>query len=162
MEDSLDIKFQRLNEVSKSEIIELMNHPLVRRHMPLTRDNFSDIECDEFIANKESIWAEHGYGPWAFIMDGQFVGWGGLQPENGEVGLGLVLHPRYWGIGRALYDYIMERAFGDMGFESVTILFPPTRTRIKGVLRLGFEPDGEVRIGGERFLRYRLHAPRRQ
>jgi hypothetical protein len=57
---------------------------------------------------------------------------------------------------------MMERAFGDMGFESVTILLPPTRKRIKGVLRLGFQPDGEVESGGERFLRFRLHAPRRE
>jgi RimJ/RimL family protein N-acetyltransferase len=159
MEDNLDIRFQRLNEVNRSDIIKLMNNPLVQRHMPLMRDNFGEVECDE---NKERLWVEHGYGPWAFIMDGQFVGWGGLQPENGEVGLGLVLHPRYWGIGKALYDRMMERAFGDMGFESVTILLPPTRKRIKGVLRLGFQPDGEVESGGERFLRFRMHAPRRE
>jgi hypothetical protein len=38
----------------------------------------------------------------------------------------------------------------------VTILLPPSRTRVKGVLRLGFVPDGEVDIDGERFVRYRL------
>jgi hypothetical protein len=30
---------------------------------------------------------------------------------------------------------------------------------VKGILRLGFRLDGETVIGGERFLRYRLHAP---
>jgi ribosomal-protein-alanine N-acetyltransferase len=45
-----------------------------------------------------------------------------------------------------------------MGLRSVTILFPPTRTRVKGILRLGFQPDGEVQVGGERFIRYRLNA----
>jgi [ribosomal protein S5]-alanine N-acetyltransferase len=44
--------------------------------------------------------------------------------------------------------------------ESVTILFPPTRTRIKGILRLGFQEDGEVEIEGERFIRYRLFVPK--
>ena len=58
-----------------------------------------------------------------------------------------------------LYDEIIKRAFGEMGFESVIVLFPPTRTRIKGILRLGFLPDGEVEIGGEKFIRYRLYAP---
>jgi RimJ/RimL family protein N-acetyltransferase len=158
LEKSLDIELRRLNEVSKSDIIELMRHPLVRRHMPLSSDSFGELDCDEFIANKERLWAEHGYGPWAFIVDGQFAGWGGLQPEEGDADLALVLHPRHWGIGKTLYDQIMERAFGDMGFQSVTILFPRTRTRIKGMLRLGFQPDGEVEIGGERFHRYRLHA----
>jgi [ribosomal protein S5]-alanine N-acetyltransferase len=45
-----------------------------------------------------------------------------------------------------------------MGLESVTILFLPARTRIKGILRLGFQPDGEVEIGAEQFILYRLHA----
>jgi hypothetical protein len=40
----------------------------------------------------------------------------------------------------------------------VTILFPCTRTRVKGILRLGFVLDGETEIGGEHFLPYRLRA----
>jgi RimJ/RimL family protein N-acetyltransferase len=136
-----------------------MNHPLVRRQMPLTSDNFDEADCDEFIAAKEQLWAEHGYGPWAFVVDGEFVGWGGLQPEHGEADLGLVLHPNHWGLGKTLYDEIIKRAFGEMGFESVIVLFPPTRTRVKGLLRLGFKLEGELEIQGERFLLYRLHAP---
>ena len=152
----MHIEFKRLTEVDKSEIVELMNNPLVRRHMPLTKDNFSESDCDRFIAAKEQLWAEYGYGPWAFVVDDQFVGWGGIQPEGEEADLGLVLHPDHWGLGQALYDEIIERAFGEMGFESVTVLFPPTRTRIKGLLRLGFKQDGELEVGGERFIRYRL------
>jgi hypothetical protein len=94
------------------------------------------------------------------VVDGRFAGWGGLQPEDGEADLALVLHPHFWGIGRALAGEILRRAFGQMGFESVTVLFPPTRTRIRAILRLGFHPDGEVAIAGERFLRYRLTRAR--
>lgn len=127
--------------------------------MPLTTDDFDEEACREWIRGKEWMWEEHGFGPWAFIVDGKFAGWGGLQPEEGEADLGVVLHPDYWGAGRMIYEEIIRRAFGEMGFESVIILFPPTRTRIKGILRLGFKPDGEMEIGGERFIRYRLRAP---
>ena len=150
------IEFKRLTEVDKGEIVELMNQPLVRRHMPLLGDSFSQRDCDTFLAAKEKLWEEYGYGPWAFLVDGRFAGWGGLQPEGGETDLGLVLHPRYWGIGSTLYGKIIERAFGEMGLDSVTILFPPSRTRIKGILRLGFKLDGEVELSGKRFIRYRL------
>ena len=152
----MNIEFKRLTEVERSEIVALMTNPLVRRHMPLTSDSFGESDCDEFIAAKERLWAEHGYGPWAFVVDGRFVGWGGLQPENGEADVALVLHPNHWGMGKALYDEVIGRAFGEMGFETVTVLLPPTRKRIKGLLRLGFEEDGEVEVGGERFIRYRL------
>lgn len=149
----MKLEFKRLPEADKADIIELMNHPQVRREMPLTSDNFSEADCDKFIAEKESLWREFGFGPWAFVLDGKFAGWGGIQPENGDADLGIVLHPRFWGMGKTIYDEIMKRAFGEMGFASVTILFPPTRTRVRGILKLGFQPDGE------RFIRYRLNAP---
>jgi len=154
----MKLEFKQLNEVDRSAYIALNTHPLVRRQMPLTDDHFDDAECKEWIEGKLAMWKEHGFGPWAFIIDGQFAGWGGLQPEQGDADLGLVLHPDYWGYGKIIYDEIIRRAFGEMGFESVTILFPPTRTRIKGILRLGFKPDGEVEISGERFNRFRLYA----
>jgi len=158
----MQIEFKRLTEVGKSELIELHNHPLVRRQMPLFDGVFTEADVDDFVAAKEKLWGEHGYGPWAFFVEGDFAGWGGLQPEGDDADLGLVLYPDYWGMGKALYELIIERAFVEMGFESVTIWFPPSRTRVKGILRLGFQPDGEVDIAGERFIRYRLHAPIRR
>lgn len=153
------IEFKRLTAVDKNDIIALHNHPLVRRQMPLFEGVFTEEDVDEFVAAKEGLWQEHGYGPWAFFVEGKFAGWGGLQPEGGDADLGLVLHPDYWGLGKTLYEMIVEKAFGDMGFETITILFPPSRTRVKGILRLGFKPDGELEIHGERFIRYRLNAP---
>jgi len=155
----MNLEFKRLTEVDKSAIIALMNHPLVRREMPLTSEHFSEADCDHFIGSKEWLWAKFGYGPWAFVIDDQFAGWGGLQSENGDADLAVVLHPNYWGTGKAIYDEIIQRAFGEMGFESVTVLFPPTRMRVRGLLRLGFQVDGELEIEGERFIRYRLYAP---
>lgn len=148
------------DDVAPDDIIELMNHPLVRRQMPLARDYFDEADSERFVAGKERLWAEHGYGPWAFFIDGAFAGWGGLQPEGGDADPALVLHPDYWGTGREIYEEIVARAFGEMDLDSVTALLPPTRTRAGGLMRLGFEPDGETEISGERFLRYRLRAER--
>jgi ribosomal-protein-alanine N-acetyltransferase len=158
----MQLEFRRMSEIDCADFIALNTHPLVRRQMPLSDDNFGEAECREWVAGKEKQWEEYGYGPWAFLIDGKFAGWGGLQEENGDADLGLVLHPRYWGMGKTIYDEIIRRAFGEMGFESVTILLPPSRTRVKGILRLGFQLDGEVELEGERFIRYRLHAPKKQ
>src|SRR5687767_7195624 len=69
-----DIVFKRLSEVDPADLIALMNDPLVRRHMPLARGTFGPAECARFVAAKERLWAEHGYGPWAFVIDGEFAG----------------------------------------------------------------------------------------
>jgi ribosomal-protein-alanine N-acetyltransferase len=158
----MKLEFRRLSEIDCSEYVSLNMNPLVRRQMPLTSDDFDEAACKEWIKGKERMWETHGYGPWAFVLDDKFAGWGGLQPEGDDADLGLVLHPDYWGYGKVIYEEIIRRAFGEMGMESVTVLFPPSRTRVKGILRLGFQPDGKVTIGGERFIRYRLYAPSAQ
>ncbi len=91
------VVFKRLTEIDEESLIELMNDPAVRRHLPLAKCHFGRSECQEFVAAKERMWTEHGYGPWAFVLDEALVGWGGLQPEGGDANVGMVLHRRHWG-----------------------------------------------------------------
>lgn len=155
----MTLEFKRLPEVNPADIIELMNNPQVGKEMPLTKDNFNEDDAKAFVTGKEQLWKEHGFGPWAFFIDGQFAGWGGVQPEAGEADLALVLHPKFWGTGKRIYDEIIKRAFGEMGLGSVMISFPPSRTRVRGLQRLGFVQDGEIMFGNERFICYRFRAP---
>lgn len=153
----MNIEFKRLSEVEKSDIIELMNNPMVRRQMPLLKNYWTESACDNFVTGKEQLWTEYGYGPWAFVVNYRFAGWGGVQPEDGESDLALVLHPDFWGIGKILYKEIINRAFDELGLSSVQVLFPPSRTRVKGLLRLGFKKEAEIQVGNETFIRYRLN-----
>lgn len=136
----------------------LMNNPKVRPHLPLAKGVFDDEAYDGFIAAKEKLWKEHGYGPWAFSLKGQFIGWGGLQYEEGDTDFALILHPDYWGFGKTVFDLIIRRAFLVMGIKSITALLPPSRLRLGVMNRLGFIRDGEVMLQGQRFLRFRLNG----
>lgn len=152
----MKIEFVRLSKINKPGIISLMNHPLVRRQMPLFNGDFTLADCDAFVAAKEKLWFDFGFGPWAFLVEGQFAGWGGLQPEDGEADLALVLHPNFWGCGKAIFYKILQEAFGPMGLTSITILLPMSRKGIGGIFRLGFEEEGTVMIKDIPFKRYRL------
>jgi RimJ/RimL family protein N-acetyltransferase len=153
------VEFRRLTEASLDDLAGLFNHPDVRRHLPLAKEHFTIEAAARFVATKERMWAEHGYGPWAFFVDGRFAGWGGLQPEGPDADLGIVLHPAFWGLGHALAREVLRRAFEEMGHPSVTVLLPPSRTRVRALRRMGFEADGEVVMSGEPFIRYRRRAP---
>ena len=158
----MKIDFKRLPEVQHSKLINLMTDPRLLRHMPLLNPMFSESDCDAFVSEKEADWEEHGYGVWAFYVDGEFVGWGGLQDENGEPDLGLVLHPDHWGKGLKLYHEICAKAFNEMGFSYFTVLLPPSRTRLAALRRLGFERAGDTVVGGESFMRFCLTCDRYQ
>lgn len=133
----------------------LFNNPSVRRHLPLATSDYTEAECAEFVAVKERMWAEHGYGPVAFYIDGEFAGWGGIQPDGGEADLALVLQPDHWGAGPRICRDIIRHA-SELDLRSVVVLLPPTRVRTRALDRLGFRRDGEVHVHGERFIRYRL------
>lgn len=154
----MEITFERLSNVSKTAIIELNTNERVLKQMPLAKGIiFDEDQCNAWVNEKERQWEEYGYGPWAFVVDGQFAGWGGLQYEHGDADLALVLHPQYWGMGKQIFDKIINKAFNQMGFESITILLPPTQKKLTGIYSLGFKKDGEVTISNEHFFRYRLN-----
>ena len=156
--DYNQIEFRRLSEVNPLSIIELMNDPEVRRHLPLAQGEFDRADCERFVVAKERMWEENGYGPWAFLLGEEFVGWGGLQPEGDDVDVGLILHRAHRGAGRSLYKRIVAYAFSELGVDSVIALLPPSRTRVAGLRRLGFQEDGEFMIDEELFHRYRLSS----
>ena len=155
----MHIEKRKLKDVDKNLIIQLLNDPLVKRHMPLSVENFDEKQYINFIEAKDSIWKNFGFGPWAYFIDNKFVGWGGIQPDEGDFELALVLSPNYWGYGRHLYKELIKEAFSELHLESVTILFPPSRTRIKWIFKVGFIEEDQVSIDGKNFMRFRLKNP---
>ncbi|NQV84156.1 MAG: GNAT family N-acetyltransferase [Rhodospirillales bacterium] len=151
-----DLKFVHLFEVKEEQIIDLMNNEMVGRQMPLLTESFSAENCRAFLKAKKQLWDEHGFGPWAFLIKGEFAGWGGLQPEHGEADFALVLHPKFWGWGRKIFNKVKDQAFNQMNLNSITILFPPDRPNSKAITRLGFTDDGQLIVNGELFMRFRL------
>lgn len=151
------VTFGSLGDVDPDAVLNLMNDPDIRRHLPLARGHFGMAAYHNFIAAKARMWDEHGYGPWAFFLEREFIGWGGVQPEGDDVDVGLILRQQHWGAGTVLYRRIVDYAFHTLGATSVIALLPPSRTRIAALRRLGFLDDGEVVVAGERFNRFRLH-----
>ena len=151
-----EIKFVHLYEIEEEKIISLMNNEKVGKHLPLLSEGFSSENCLLFLKAKRQLWNEHGYGPWAFLIKGEFAGWGGLQSEHGEADFALVLHPNFWGWGRKIFSKVKDQAFNKMSLNSITILLPPNRPNSKAVTRLGFIEDGKLIVEGETFLRFRL------
>jgi RimJ/RimL family protein N-acetyltransferase len=154
-----EIEFVHLFEVEEGQIIDLMNNEMVGKLLPLLAGGFSTENCRDFLKAKKQLWDKHGFGPWAILINGQFAGWGGLQPERGEADFALVLHPKFWGWGRRIFNEVKDRAFNQMNLSSITILFPPSRQNSKAITRLGFTNDGQVTIGGEVFMKFRLTKP---
>ncbi len=156
----MELEFRHLTEAPAEAMIALMNDARVRRHLLFETAEFTPGDYAAFIAAKTAMWGDAGYGPWAIYLDDRFAGWGGFQPEAGEPDLGLVLHPDFWGEGAGIYRELLRRGFGELGFESVTILLPPGRKHERAVERMGFTSEGRYERGvGKVYERYRMRRP---
>lgn len=145
--------FHALSDIPGEEWRALLNHRDVIRHMPLASDSWTEHAVMEWAKGKDAQWHANGYGPWSIRIDGAFAGWGGFQKEGGEADLALVLLPRFWGHGPALVRHFMHRR-KELGIGPVSILLPPSRTRMRGLARIGFAFDGELEYEGQRFLKF--------
>ncbi len=154
------IAFAPLSSIDPRKLQALLTDPQVIRHMPLgDPEPMSSDELGDWIAGKEAITQQHGFGPKAILLDDDFAGWGGIQPDGDGGSVSLVLFPTFWGRGRQILDILLEEAFGRLGLPYVLIEFPPSRTRVRGLLHHGFHEVGDRTIAGERFVVYRLDAP---
>ena len=149
------IELARLVDVPLDAVVALLNEPRNTRHMPLSTP-FTPETAREWAHAKDAQWDEHGYGPWAVLVDGDFAGWGGFQREPNGADFALVLFPRHWGQGAAITRELLARGFTDLGLTDVLIALPYSRSPDRAVARLGFRPDGDVDYGGVAFRQYRL------
>ncbi|GAA3695465.1 hypothetical protein GCM10022204_09070 [Microlunatus aurantiacus] len=152
-----DITFVRLTEVDLDAVTSLLNEPRNARHLPLAGgEPFTAETAAAWVAAKNRQWDEHGFGPWAVLVDGRLAGWGGFQAEENGADFALVLRPRFWGHGEAITRRALAQGFDELGLDEVLIALPYSRHPDRAVARHGFVPDGEVAYGGVRFRQYRL------
>lgn len=110
---------------SPSNYVDLLNDPWVRKHMPLSSE-VDEKWCEEWIKAKRTQWDESGeLGPWSIWINEEFVGWGGLQPDDEyESGLALVISKRFSGQGQQVLVKILEKAIELDMVRQMLVEFP--------------------------------------
>lgn len=149
----MDFSLHAFGDIATADWLNLLNHPDVIRHMPLTDGLWTADAVVGWTKSKDAQWAEHGYGPWAIRIDGAFAGWGGFQKEGDEADLALVLLAQYWGCGARIFRGLMARRSA-LGIDVVSIMLPLSRSRIRGLARLGFSFVQELDYAGQRFMKF--------
>lgn len=152
------VSFVRLTEIEPTEIASHMSDPRLAEHMPLLTTKWDTEVVENFVARKERSWIRDGLGHWAFLANGEYVGWGGFQKEGEEWDFGLVLRPEAFGLGRRITKKAIEFAHADERISFVTFLLPPSRKKLGALDRLGAKYVGAIDYDGERFLKYRLET----
>ncbi len=150
------LTFFRLSDVSPDRIIAHMSDPRVKAHMPLNTFEWGHDTVSRFVAAKEACWRRDGLGHWAIFCNRSYAGWGGFERDADTWDYGLVLTPKYFGLGMRITRKAIRFALDDERISTVTFLLPHSRKKRGALARLGASFVGDVEFNGARFLKFKL------
>ena len=158
---SARLTFRPLAMEDLEDYVRLYADPEVTRWLEGERPR-TPGESTARLARDVAHWSTHGFGRWAVRekLTGAFVGRAGFsRMVNGDVELGYVLSPKFWGTGCASEAAARVLAYGleTWGFPRVIATVRPENAASRRVLeKLGMKPVGEGDYFGARHLVYEV------
>jgi len=145
--------------------------PLSTEHVAAYATFMPEEDARREIVDAEAHWAQHAFGPWAVLEDGQFVGFaevhfagegiGGIEPREVEVGWVIAEDRR----GRGLATEAMHAAIADAWTRAATdhvvaYIRPENEISKRVAEKLGFRLRGPGRArSGDPVGVYVIDAP---
>ena len=145
------IEFHDLGKPAISEWLSLFNDPKSRKYMPLAEQKVDENWIKNWLISKinsietspfklHSIW--HGM---------QFVGWGGIQQDESDFEIAIVLKPSAWGCGREIADRLIDD-FKEAKLDASLYIYLPLMRNSSAIARkLDLLEVGEITIARKTF-----------
>ena len=147
------LSYSVLAAVDPADLLPTLNKRAVRAHL-IDHPRFDAATAAEWLAGKLAVDATPGCRVRAVLVDGELAGWCGIQFENGQYELAIVLDDAHWGIGPRVFREMMGWA-RELGHETVCIHFLHTRPAYRFLRKMARRVH-ESEWLGSRFTTYEL------
>lgn len=149
------IEYIKLEEVNSDDFIPLLNNQKNRVHL-LEHEFFDADTVKLWIESKLKMNSTFGCKVRAIMVENQLAGWCGIQLEDGQYEIAIVIDDKFWGIGKRVFKEIMLWA-KSLGHSELLIHFLHTRPRYKflqGMSKKVYESE----LYGKKFTTYELEV----
>jgi len=150
-----NIEYVKLEEVSPTEFIPLLNKEKLREHL-IVHELFDVELVKSWIASKIEVDASSGCKVRAVLVNANLAGWCGIQLEDGKHEIAIVIDERYWGVGMEIFQEIMAWA-KDFNHKTVFIHFLHTRPEYKFLRKIA-KNVYQSELLGSKFTTYELEV----
>lgn len=147
------IEYINLSEVNITELLTLLNKEKVRKHL-IDHESFSTEAVTLWVEEKNRMDSLQGCRVRAILIDKQLAGWCGIQHEEGNYEIAIVLDDAYWGAGKEIFRELVCWA-KEFGHKTVFIHFFYTRPEYKFLRRIS-KNVFETKMLGSKFTTYEL------
>ena len=147
------LSFPKLNEIDLQLMLAIMNQSSTRKHL-IQHDQFSLQDVEQWVLGKLEVDSLAGCRVRAVVLDDELAGWCGIQEEEGEFELAIVIDESHWGLGKRIFNEMMFWA-AEMGHESLVIHLLKTRRKYKFLEKVANKVTDSTVMGAS-FTTYQL------
>lgn len=147
------IEYLSFKEVDPDAFIPVLNNLRNREHL-IQHPLFNSESIKQWVQEKLKVDAAPGCKLRAILCDHELKGWCGIQYENNEYELAVVLDQSVWGLGKRVYLDLL-RSSKELGHEEVTVNFLHTRREYNFMKKIAREVRRSEFLG-EEFVSYRI------
>jgi len=149
----IEYKYVQLEQLNPDDLISMLNKQRVREHL-IDHELFNSNSINSWINDKSEINSTKGCRVRGIVTGISVAGWCGIQLEDGKYEIAIVLDEQYWGIGKRVFNDIMNWA-KELGHEEVFIHFLHTRPEYKFLRKIS-KKVFETEMFGRKFTTYQL------
>lgn len=147
------LNYLPFDQVNPDDFIDLLNKPKIRKHL-IGHDQFTPDSVRSWMQSKIGVDAEPGCRVRAVTCDHTLMGWCGIQHEEGQYEIAIVIDEQFWGQGRKIFQQLMAWA-KELGHQEVFIHFLHTRPEYRFLKKIASRVY-ETELFGSRFTTYQL------
>lgn len=147
------IEYTTLDKVDPDQLLPLLNKERVRSHL-MKHQRFDSESLRLWIKTKIEMDASPGCRVRAIVVDDRCIGWCGIQNDNNDYEIAVVLDDTHWGLGRKIFRDLMAWA-KELGHKTVSIHFLHTRPEYKFLKKIA-QSVHESQLLGNVFTTYTL------
>ena len=147
------LEYKPLDQISAEEFIPLLNDARIRRHL-MPHQPFDLEMVTSWIHAKLDVDATPGCRVRAVVADERLAGWCGIQWEDGNHEIAIVLEHRSWGLGKQVFQEVMAWA-RMFNHQIVVIHLLHTRPEYRFLRKIASKVY-QSEVSGNRFLTYEL------
>ncbi|WP_297308205.1 N-acetyltransferase [Neptuniibacter sp.] len=133
-----NIEYLSFNEVDPQNLIAVVNEDSLRTHL-IDHPYFDATSIQSWIEDKLKTDAMRGCRVRIVSIDGELAGWCGIQRDDEDFEIAIVISKRFWGSGVPIFKTLLGWA-DELGHQEVLFHLLDSRREYKALAKMASKP----------------------
>jgi len=146
-------KYEKMKDINPDYFISVLNDKKIRNHL-VAHGLFDSFTIREWVKEKTKYDNMQGCRLRAIIVDNKLAGWCGIQKDNENYEIAMVISKTYWGLGTLVFRDLRSWA-NELGHNEVTVHLLETRPEYRFLTKVSTK-SYKTKMLGRNFMTYHI------